>query len=102
MPTQAQLDAFQRAVVTLINSIEDRVYRPNYFIQLMAEHGAYEAACQVIHSQKIPDGFLTLQQAGRLSLTIEALVLQPEWADIFEPETLRLARERLAAFGYEA
>jgi hypothetical protein len=100
MPTQAQLQAFHQAAVSLINSIEDRVYRPNYFISLMAESGAFQAACQVIHSTHIPDGFLTLQQAGQLGLTIEALVLQPEWAEIFEPETLRLARERLTAFGY--
>lgn len=101
MPAQAQLQAFHQAAAGLINSIENLVYRPNYFISLMAELGAYEAAHQVIRSQKIPDGFLTLQQAGQLGLTIEALVLQPEWAEIFEPETLRLARERLTAFGFE-
>lgn len=84
-----------------INTIQDRVYRPNYFIQLMAEHGAYEAACLVIHAQRVPDGFLTLQQAGRLGLTIEAFILRPEWAGMFEPVTLNLARQRLAAFGYE-
>lgn len=100
MPNQAQLQAFHQAAASLINSIENRVYRPNYFISLMAELGAYEAACQVIHSQKIPDGFLTLQQAGQLRLTIEALVLQPEWADLFEPETLHAARQRLDTFGY--
>ena len=101
MPTQAQLQAFHQAAASLINSIENRVYRPNYFISRMAELGAYEAACQVIRSQKIPDGFLTLQQAGQLRLTIEALVLQPEWADLFEPETLHAARQRLDAFGYQ-
>lgn len=101
MPTQAQLQAFHQAAASLINSIENRVYRPNYFISLMAESGAYEAARQVIHSQNIPDGFLTLQQAGQLRLTIEALVLQPEWADLFEPETLQAARHRLDTFGFQ-
>lgn len=101
MPSEAQLQAFHQAAVGLINSIENSVYRPNHFISLMAELGASEAACQVIHSQKIPDGFFTLQQAGQLRLTIEALVLQREWADLFEPETLQAARQRLDTFGFQ-
>ncbi len=101
MPTHEQLQAFHAAVVQHVQAIQDHVYRPTYFIQVMNERGAYEAACQVIHDQVLPQGFSTLFQANRLDLTIEAFVLQPEWAALFEPQTLRLARDRLAALGYE-
>lgn len=98
MPTTEQLRAFDGATRELIRSISGQVYRPTYFIQLMASDGAYAAACQVVSSSKLPDGFQRLLEENKPELTIEHLVTKPEWAELFEPEILEAARRRLALF----
>lgn len=37
-----------------------------------------------------------------LDLTVEALVLQPEWHELFDDADLGKARERLRDYGYDA
>jgi hypothetical protein len=101
MPTTEQLRAFESATRELIKAISEQVYRPTYFIQLMASEGAYAAACQVVSSSNLPDGFQRLLQENKPELTIEHLVTRPEWAELFEPEILEAARRRLAMFQRE-
>jgi hypothetical protein len=100
-PTTEQKRAFHGATIELIQAISREVYRPTYFIQLMASEGAYAAACQVVSSSNLPDGFQRLLQENRPELTIEYLVTRPEWAELFEPEILEAARHRLAMFQRE-
>lgn len=100
-PTTEQLRAFEGATREIIQAISTEVYRPTYFIQLMASEGAYAAACQVVSSSKLPDGFQRLLQENRPELTIEYLVIRPEWADLFEPEIIEAAHGRLAMFQRE-
>lgn len=100
-PTTEQLRAFEGATRELIQAISKEVYRPTYFIQLMAAEGAYAAACQVVSSSKLPDGFQRLLQENKPELTIEYLVTRPEWADLFEPEIIEAAHLRLAMFQRE-
>ncbi len=97
-PTTEQLRAFEGATRELIQAISREVYRPTYFIQLMASEGAYAAACQVISSNNLPEGFQRLLQENRPELTIEFLVTQPEWAHLFEAEIFEAARRRLSLF----
>ena len=97
-PTTEQKRAFHGATIELIQAISREVYRPTYFIQLMASEGAYDAACQVVSSNNLPDGFQRLLQENRPELTIEFLVTQPEWAHLFDAEILDAARGRLAMF----
>ena len=101
MPTTEQLRAFDGATRELVKAISDQVYRPTYFIQLMAADGAFAAACQVVSSSKLPDGFQRLLQENKPELTIEHLVTRPEWAELFEPEILEAARRRFAMFQRE-
>lgn len=100
-PTTEQKRAFHGATIELIQAISREVYRPTYFIQLMASEGAYAAACQVVSSYNLPDGFQRLLQENKPELTIEYLVTRPEWAELFEPEILEAARRRLAMFQRE-
>ena len=36
----------------------------------------------------------------RLDLTVEAIILIPEWHDLFSEEERNIARERLTQYGY--
>jgi len=99
MPTTDDLRNFERAARDHVMAITEKVYRPNYFIQLMATDGAYEAACRVVSSANLPEGFQRLLLENKPELTIEYLVTSPEWAPMFEEMILDHARRRLALFG---
>ncbi len=58
----------------------------------------------LINAGQPSEGYTALCERGRLDLTVEALVLQPEWQALFaqEPGLLDRARRRLADYGYGA
>jgi len=47
------------------------------------------------------DGYTALYERGRLDLTVEALVLRPDWDDLFTAEDRDLARQRLTDYGLD-
>lgn len=101
MPTTDDLRNFERAARDHVMAITEKVYRPNYFIQLMATDGAYEAACRVVSSANLPEGFQRLLLENKPELTVEYLVTRPEWAPMFDEMILDQARRRLALFGQQ-
>ncbi|WP_221891484.1 hypothetical protein [Microbispora sp. KK1-11] len=48
------------------------------------------------------DGFAALWERGRLDLTVEALVVQPRFAELFTPAETEVAWHRLEQFGWNA
>ena len=46
------------------------------------------------------DGFAALRERGRLDLTVEALVVQSRFADLFTPAEIEIAHPCLGRFGY--
>ncbi|WP_432934699.1 hypothetical protein ACQPZZ_21440 [Microbispora sp. CA-135349] len=48
----------------------------------------------------VPVGLDALWERGRLDLTVEALVVQPRFAELFTPEEVEVARHRLGQFGW--
>ena len=75
-------------------------YNATRFIQMVAELGGVETANRLLDSSGVSDGFTTLWEAKRLDISVEAVVLQPEFAPLFDARRLRVARERLAQYGY--
>jgi hypothetical protein len=59
--------------------------------------GGIAAARAVVH-RRTTVGFSALRQKNRLDLTVEALVLEKPWSDLFSDEDKRIAREKLARF----
>lgn len=68
----------------------------------MANDGGLAAAKQLLAVDKPSQGFTELWERGRLDLTVEALVLRPEFSPLFTRSELRTARRRLEEFGYES
>jgi hypothetical protein len=48
-----------------------------------------------MQSAQVSDGFTELWMRGRKDLTVEALVLRPEYADLFSADERKRASERL-------
>lgn len=76
-------------------------YNATYFLQMLYDRGGVATARYLIATDTPSEGFTRLWECGRLDLTIEAIILRPEFAPLFTDEERELARERLAQYGYD-
>ena len=77
-------------------------YTATYFLRMLADLGPLETAKRLLHSPRPSEGFTALWERGRLDLTVENVVLQRQFADLFTDEDRDLDRRRLADYGYES
>ena len=70
-------------------------YNANRFLMMLREHGGLETAHRLLHCSDVSYGFTELWMLGRADLTVEALVIRPEYATLFSPQELATARARL-------
>lgn len=63
--------------------------------------GYLAAAKQLLASENPASGFTELWLCGRLDISVEAKVLQPEFTSLFTEEERSIARQRLAQYNYE-
>ena len=90
----AMMDIYRRA-------LDEAGYKATRFFQMLHDHGGLITAQILIDSPTVSDGYTALWERKRLDLTVESLVLQPEWQGLFTDEQLRIARERLQKYGFE-
>lgn len=102
----AMLDVFRLAGEATRRTRSDgtieRGYWASYFLRGVRNHGGLDYAHQLLRKQGTTDGFQRLKEEGRLDLTMEALVLKPEYTALFSDEERRVAAHRLADAGYQA
>lgn len=67
----------------------------------MAREAGLKAAKQLISKSGGTYGFEVLWENNRLDLSVEALVLKPEYNDLFTDEEREICRKRLIEFGYK-
>ncbi len=67
--------------------------------QLINRHTAVGAAKHLLHGPGLSNGFVKLRDARRLDLTIEWLVLRPEFGSLFTMEERAIARRKLVENG---
>src|SRR5438270_4176796 len=75
-------------------------YWAHRFLQMVRRRGGVETARRLLAAPGISDGFQTLRRANRLDLSVENQVLRPKFAELFSEEELKIARSRLAEYGY--
>jgi hypothetical protein len=76
-------------------------YWPNYFLRMVRKDGGVAAARKLLGDGKVSEGFLRLVKARRLDLSVEYFVLKPRYAALFTPEERKIARDRLATYGFD-
>ena len=69
------------------------------FLQMLQEYGGVETVRRLLPTMS--DGFTALYLRGRLHLTFEYVMLQPEWRVLFTDDERRLARQRLQECGMD-
>ena len=100
---EAMLDIFKLAGEATRKERPDgtkiRGYWASYFLRGVRNHGGPAYAHQLLETEGTTDGFTRLQDEGRLDLTMEALVLRPEFEALFSESERQVAASRLAAAG---
>jgi hypothetical protein len=79
-------------------------YKPTRFKKMLDQYGGIETANRLlISSSKIPDGFIELYSRGpeALKLTVEYLILKPEYSVLFNPDQHEIAKKRLKQLNIE-
>jgi hypothetical protein len=78
-----------------------RGYWASYFLRGVRNHGGPNYAHQLLGMNGTTPGFERLKFEGHLDLTMEALVLKPEYVSLFSAEERQVAAHRLAEAGYQ-
>lgn len=76
-------------------------YNATRFLQLVAEKGGLQAAKQLISKEGGTYGFEVLWERKRLDLSVEALVLNPKYVELFTERELKMCRQRLEELNYK-
>jgi hypothetical protein len=88
-------DAFAAAVQAAVDESILIGRPPVVLIQMLQQRHAVEVAKQLVVSDKIQRGLLKMREIERLDLSIESLMLQPQFAGLFSPQELDAARWHL-------
>jgi hypothetical protein len=93
--------AFERAMKDVyVRAKNEANYTATYFRTMLSNYGGLDTAHRLLASSEISTGFAALYERGRLDLTVEALVVKPEFAGLFSDEEIDIARRRLDQLGY--
>jgi hypothetical protein len=92
---------FHQEMVRVYGRARDEAgYHAKQFLRMLTERGGLRTARLLVRATTISDGFRSLWERGRLDLTVEAIMLQPEFVALFTDEERAIARDRLAQFGW--
>lgn len=95
----------ERFTAYLLNAVrralDELKYNAGDFRGMIGADGGYRAAVTLLAAKEPSDGFVRLWEAQRLDLSLEALVLNPEWSGYFSSDLLAIARKRLKDVKFE-
>ena len=83
-----------------ITAKKELKYNASHFLQLLSYEGGVKAAKQLISKDDGTYGFLILWKNKRLDLSVETLVLKPEYHDLFTDIERERCGDRLKQYGY--
>lgn len=99
-PASRVEDNFAQRMTDIYRRGRDEVgYNATYYRSMLAELGPLGTAHKLLATPAISDGFAALWERGRLDLTVEAVVAEPQFAELFSAEEIAMARRRLEQFG---
>ena len=89
----------------VLQSVEDSKkigYVPTRFIQMLqqSDNNAYEVVQRLV-TKEATSGLEKLWEQGRLDLSVEAIIVQPRYQELFSDEIIKICKRKLKQFGYE-
>ena len=87
--------AFAEAIFEAIRRCHEFGYYPTKWEAMNRTQHPVEASIKLVQSPDFQDGFRKLLREGREHLTVEAIMLRPEFASLFSGQLLQAAAWRL-------
>lgn len=75
-------------------------YRPTRFLQTIEKFGGVKTAKEIIRKGRVSDDFDKLQEAGLLKYTMEATIIDRQYAELFTDDEVNSCFEVLCEGGY--
>jgi len=85
---EAMLDVYKSA-------LKECKYRATAFLGMVIDMNGVQAAKKLLSTSVMQSGLYELFDCGRLDLTVETLVLQPEYQELFTLQELAEAKRRI-------
>jgi hypothetical protein len=85
------------------NAVQEMItlgYKPTIFMGMAFQYGTIDAVKMLINNSKVSDGFTRLWELHRLDLSMENIIQENEWNNLFTDEERQKARKRLADYKY--
>ena len=86
---------FETYIDNAIKEMNSLGYKPTYFMQMRHDYGTIQAIKKLIHNPRPQGGFLKLHELGYPELTMERIILDEQWRDLFTEEDRNAARKKL-------
>ncbi len=86
---------FHQKMLEIYDAAAEFDYYATRFRQMVVSQGGLVAATQLLIGNGLSTGFVQLWEDGRLDLSVEALVLQEPWRELFTQWQLDEAQRRL-------
>jgi len=93
---------FDKRVQQSIDEMREKYnYSPTVLINMIDKHGTIEAVRRLINSSKTPYGFTKLWELNALDLSLEAIILEEKWKNLFSEEDRKKAKKKLIKHDYK-
>lgn len=77
-------------------------YSPRAFLDMVvSDEDIIDVTRKLIHKEGGTSGFATLYENGRLDLSVEKIILEPRYRQLFDKQDLQAAYDRLSQYGYD-
>lgn len=93
-------DAFTAYLRSAIGEAEKHKYYPNDFKKMLAADGGFVTVNRMLAKAEPSKGFVELWKLSRLDLSCEAIVVESEWRQYFDPMLVARAEKRLRDVRY--
>ena len=88
--------------ISTYNECKKLKYFPSAFLDMVVSNDdIVETTRKLIHKEGGTSGFTTLYEKRRLDLSVENIILEPRYRELFTEEDLQAARDRLKEYKYD-
>lgn len=88
-------EKFHEAMINLCTSAIQECNCQSISLSMVVSLGGVQTAKRLLAGPVIQSGLLSLSEHGRVDLSVESLVLEEEYRELFEPQELSEAKNRL-------
>ncbi len=88
--------------ISTYNECKKFKYFPRAFLDMVVSNeDIVEVTKKLVHKEGGTSGFTTLFENTRMNLSVEKIILEPRYRELFAREDLRAAYDRLKQFKYD-